>query len=58
MQTLKNSGRQMEDFDGFLHRTDDLRHAYEKYRFDGGVNKPSFDEVYDTVMAYIKDTLL
>lgn len=57
MQTLKNSGRQLEGFDAFLHRTDDLRHAYEKFRFDGGANKPSFDAVYDAVREYIKDIL-
>ncbi len=57
LQTLKNSGRQLDDFDGFLNRTDDLRHSYEKFRINGGVNKPSFDEVYQAVKAYIKDVL-
>ena len=57
LQTLKNSGRQLDNFDGFLNRTDDLRHSYEKFRFNGGINKPSFDEVYQAVKAYIKDVL-
>ena len=30
MQTLKNSGRTLDTFHGFLHRTEDLRHAYKK----------------------------
>ena len=57
LQTLQNSGRQLDDFDGFLNRPDDLRHSYEKFRFNGDVNKPSFDEVYQAVKAYIKDVL-
>ena len=57
IQTLKNSGRTLENFNGFLHRCEDLRHSYEKFRFEGGVYKPAFDEVYRTVKAYIKDVL-
>lgn len=56
-QTLTNSGKVLEDFHGFLHGTVDLRHAYEKFRFTGGVNKPPFDEVYAKVKAYLKDVL-
>ncbi|MBQ7500658.1 MAG: nucleotidyl transferase AbiEii/AbiGii toxin family protein [Clostridia bacterium] len=57
LETLKNSGRQLESFNGFLHRSGELRHSYEKFRFAGGVNKPPFEEVYQTVKAYIKDVL-
>lgn len=57
MQTLENSGRTLDTFHGFLHRTGDLRHAYEKFRFEGEVNKPPFDEVYRAVKSYIKDVL-
>lgn len=57
MQTLKNSGRLLDTFHGFLHRSDDLKYSYEKFRFAGGVNKPPFEEVYRTVKAYIKDIL-
>ncbi len=57
LQTLKNSGRTLENFNGFLHRREDLRHSYEKFRFEGGVYKPPFEEVYRTVKAYIKDVL-
>lgn len=57
MQTLKSNGRTLETFYGFLHRKDELRHAYEKFRFTGNVDKPSFDEIYFTVKSYIKDFL-
>ena len=36
---------------------DDVRHSYEKFRFEGEVNKPAFDDVYDSVKEYIKDIL-
>ena len=57
MKNLKNSDRTLDNFQGFLHRKDDLKHAYEKFRFTGGVDKPQFDEVYSTVNLYIKDVL-
>lgn len=56
-KTLKNSGRVLDSFNGFLHRSEDLRHSYEKFRFSGDVDKPSFDEVYLSVKTYIKDIL-
>ena len=57
IQTLKNSGRSLDTFNGFLRRTDELRYAYEKFRFEGGVYKPPFEEVYRTVKSYIKTIL-
>ncbi len=57
MQTLTNGGRTLDSFLGFLHKKDELKHAYEKFRFTGDVNKPPFDEVYRTVKAYIKEIL-
>lgn len=57
MQTLKNSNRELDGFNGFLHRAEDLQHSYEKFRFAGGVNKPPFEEVYHSVKAYIKSVL-
>lgn len=57
MQTLKNSGRTLDTFHGFLYRAEDLRHSYEKFRFAGVVNKPPFDEIYRAVKLYIKDML-
>ena len=55
LKTLENSGRKLGDFNGFLHRPEELRHSYEKFRFSGGVNKPPFEEVYRTVNAYIEE---
>lgn len=57
LKTLKNSGRALDSFHGFLYRTEELRHSYEKFRFDGNVDKPPFDEVYDAVRTYIADVL-
>ncbi len=57
LQTLKNSGRELDAFHGFLNRQEDLRYSYDKFRFEGGVYKPSFEEVYHTVKAYIQDVL-
>lgn len=57
MQTLKDSGRTLDTFHGFLHRAEDLRHSYEKFRFAGDVDKPPFDEIYRLVKSYIKAVL-
>lgn len=57
LQTLKNSERTLEDFSGFLRRTEELQHSYEKFRFAGGVNKPEFEDVYHSVKLYIKEVL-
>ena len=57
LETLENSGRQIGDFSGFLKGTEKLKHAYEKFRFRGGADKPSFDDVYCTVKAFIKALL-
>lgn len=57
IQMLKNNGRSLDAFHGFLNRTDELRHSYEKFRFAGYTDKPPFEEVYNTVKTYIKDLL-
>lgn len=57
MNTLQNSGRKLESFNGFLHRINDLQHSYDKFRFEGNVNKPPFDEVYKRVKNFTKDVL-
>ena len=57
IQTLNKSNRTLGDFDGFLHRVEDLEHAYSKFRLSGDVVKPSFDEIYHTVKDYIKDII-
>lgn len=57
IKTLQNSNRSLDTFQCFLYRTEELRHSYEKFRFEGGVNKPPFDEVYSAVKSFIKDVL-
>lgn len=57
LETLENGGRELENFNGFLHRTVELCHSYEKFRLAGDVNKPPFEEIYRTVKTYIKDVL-
>ena len=54
-QALENSGRTLGNFSDFLDGTEALRHAYEKFRFEGDVSKPPFEEVYANVKIYIKD---
>lgn len=56
-QALLNSKRQLGDFNGFLNRTNDLKHSYEKFRFAGGVNKPPFDKVYHAVKTFLADII-
>ena len=57
LETLKNGGRELNGFNGFLNRTEELKHSYEKFRFSGDAGKPPFEEVYYTVKEYIKDVL-
>ena len=57
LETLENSGRNLESFNGFLRHPEELRHSYEKFRFTGDVSKPPFEDVYRTVKTYIKDVL-
>lgn len=57
LQTMENSGKSLDRFHGFLHKPMELKHAYEKFRFEGGVFKPPFEEVYRAVKAYIRDVL-
>ena len=57
LHILNENGRILGDFNGFLNRTDELRHTYEKFRFSGNVNKPRFDEIYQAVKSYINELL-
>ena len=57
IQTLERSGRSLERFYGFLYKKEELKHAYEKFRFNGDAEKPPFEEVYETVRSYIKAIL-
>ena len=53
LRVLNENGRALGSFDGFLNKVDDLRHSYEKFRFAGGIGKPSFDEVYGAVKDFV-----
>lgn len=57
MRILDNNNKELGSFDGFLNRQNDLKHAYDKFRLTGDVNKPQFSEVYSDVKNYIKDIL-
>ena len=57
LSIILKGGRSLGDFHGFLYKTDELQHAYEKYRFTGEVYKPDFDEIYNIVKKYIQDFL-
>lgn len=52
MKIVERSGKPLGEFYGFLHRKEDLRHAYDRFRTQE-VSKPQFDEIYDTVKSYI-----
>ncbi len=54
-EALNNSSKRLGDFSTFLHCKEELSHAYEKFRFSGDVNKPSFEDVYQEVKGFIKD---
>lgn len=56
-QALENSNRSLDTFEGFLHKYDDLKHSYEKFRFAGNVEKPPFQEVYNSVQSFIQEVL-
>lgn len=57
LQAVKDSARTLGSFDGLLKRADELQHAYNKFRFDGDVSKPAFEDVYQTVLDYIAEVL-
>ena len=57
LRTLENCGRKLVVFNGFLHRPEELKHSYEKFRFTGNAEKVPFEEVYCAVKTYIKDVL-
>ncbi|MBR0091541.1 MAG: nucleotidyl transferase AbiEii/AbiGii toxin family protein [Lachnospiraceae bacterium] len=57
LETIRKSEKSLGSFQGFLHRSDDLRHAYEKFRFEGNVKKPPFDEVYQATKSFIRTAL-
>ena len=54
---IHESGRTIEDFSGFTQKPEQLAHAYGKFRFSPDVEKPSFEELYQTVKTYISEVL-
>ena len=56
-EILNKNGRVLGTFDGFLHKQDDLKHSYDKFKFVGDVDKPSFEEVYTSVIEFINEAL-
>ena len=57
LRTICASGRKLGDFSSFRDRIPDIEHSYNKFRFEGGVNKPPFDDLYQAVLAFIDDIL-
>lgn len=57
VKVLTDTGRTLDNFNGFLYRTEELRHSYDKFRLAGDVQKPPFDKIYQSVKMYIKDFL-
>lgn len=53
MNIVMKSGREFGDFDAFLNRKDELIHSYNKFRFNGSVNKIDFDTLYEQVKSFI-----
>lgn len=57
LRIMKANGKTPGSFDAFLNKKDELRHAYDKFRFEGDVYRPEFDNVYQTVFDYIATVL-
>lgn len=55
---IENAGRTLGSFDGLLTKQEELRHAYEKFRFGSSVQKPAFDDVYSKVCSFIDPFVL
>lgn len=56
-RVLRNEKRALGDFNAFKNRKSELEHSYARFRFEGDVTKPSFEEIYSSVKDYIKDML-
>ena len=54
LETISNSGRSLGDFSSFLYDVSNLQHAYEKFHFYDGVAKPPFEDVYKSVVSFIR----
>lgn len=58
INTIKNSGKILGNFEEFNKQTEELKYAYEKFRFNGNINKPLFEEVYESVKEYISKFII
>lgn len=58
LETIDASKRILGDFNAYLNRKEELKNAYDKFRFNGLNHKPTFDEVYKRVKNYINEILL
>lgn len=58
LNIIAKGTEQLGDFDAFLNRTQELEHSYSKFRFDGSVSKPNFNEVYTSVKEYISKFII
>lgn len=56
-ETLKNNDRELNDFDAFLNRKEELLHAYDKFIYRGDEDKIHFNEIYSNVKTYIESLL-
>jgi len=56
-EIIKISEKTVSDFNGFITRKEELRHAYEKFRIDAESDRPGFDEMYGAVKGYIREVL-
>ena len=54
---LDSEKRVLGDFNAFINRKAELEYSYEKFLFEGEVNKPSFEEVYSSVYVFIQNML-
>ena len=52
---MRITAETLGNFNGFLDRSDELHHSYEKFRFSKDVTKPPFEKVYRVVKSYIQD---
>lgn len=57
LRIIKENGRNLGNFNGFLNRIDELSHTYDKFRFSGDINKPAFEVLYQAVKTYIRKLL-
>ena len=55
LEISKTVNHEIQNFDNFLNRKEELRHAYETLKMSG--TKPEFDTIYDTLLEKIAEFL-